>query len=105
MRTEKRIYVKPYTTVLNVQTEGVIAASAIISENDLCRSNSILSASAGDCHKDNNDPIFISNCGNNNPIGTKNHSCLKYMYQNVEMGKVTLYNLGNGNIKIVSGWE
>lgn len=27
MRTEKRIYVKPYTAVLNVQTEGVIAAS------------------------------------------------------------------------------
>lgn len=44
MRTEKRIYVKPYTAVLNVQTEGVIAASGgeiITDYSNLCKSNYI----------------------------------------------------------------
>lgn len=38
MRIEKRNYVKPYTAVMNVQTEGIIAASGeiIIDYDKLC---------------------------------------------------------------------
>lgn len=65
---EKRNYVKPYTAVMNVQTEGVIAASGINidddpnGENGFCLNNNFSAAK-----KEHNNILqdhFKSNCMN-----------------------------------------
>lgn len=110
MRIEKRNYVKPYTAVMNVQTEGVIATSAIIDEKTLC-GNQYLTGGGGhmNCKKNDHDNYcksedFIENC--NKLLSGKYHSCLNKQLENIAGGsKITIYPLGNGDVKVVEGWE
>lgn len=118
MRTEKRIYVKPYTAVLNVQTEGVIAASGGEIEipetewNSTVCSNSFFNKSANTCNDDFENGMLdaVANC----QIGEGSYnSCLKsniYYKGNlvVPAGKATITKKRKGNSYVIivsEGWD
>lgn len=111
MKIEKRNYVKPYTAVMNVQTEGVIATSGEetpIEESAICGENSLLAGSATGCKKNDykGSFTFVENCQKVNfTTGVTYASCLKEPIFNFNYtGKVTIRKGLDGQLYISKGW-